>query len=408
LKPQRQPVYGDSMNEASDSDLAGYLPMIDDIRRISQLADPVVRNLQITQCYHDLSAAMARLLPGGANWCTVATWASRQAGQSIRKQDLQKTVERWLAESNEAAESLWELETERAAIRGEGAESLGGALQALRGALSPAAAFERNSDAVARGNQKVFEEIGYEFARFLALFENAQPGDEDLDRFFSGLRSGEPPEGQQFLRQAFAHYRQAIVTTDEKARAELQLLANLEIGFHEQTRLQPEILEAMNAPVYDPVILRRHLMEELFPTPGSRVRLAAARVLGRAKPLIDARDRLAEDMQVIGRRVITRFLMTLELPQKRSLRLGQILQNGFPPVLQTLLNSELVALLDQIDQTPDSVTGTGNRDWSVLPHRMDFIADLFRAYHQDASLFEMPFTAMETADIRASRRPATI
>src|SRR5262245_42975732 len=42
--------------------------------------DPVLRNLLITQCYHDLSAGIAELLTGGnANWCTFATWASKTA-----------------------------------------------------------------------------------------------------------------------------------------------------------------------------------------------------------------------------------------------------------------------------------------------------------------------------------------
>ena len=38
---------------------------------------------------------------------------------------------------------------------------------ALLRALNPASAFARAGDAVARGNKKVFEEIGREFARFL-------------------------------------------------------------------------------------------------------------------------------------------------------------------------------------------------------------------------------------------------
>jgi hypothetical protein len=407
--PLIKPVYGDLMNVEQNSNRETVFPSPEDVARIASVTDPVVRNLQITQAYYELSRAMARLLPGGINWCTVATWASRQAGQSIRKEDLQKTFKRLLVESTQAMEAVQTLDMEGASIRGDGTESLAGGLAAIHEAISPAAAFERNSRAVARGNKKVFEEIGYEFARFLTFLRGNHEDDSVLVEFLGELTPGDPPDGQHYLRQAFIHYHLVLKEPDVKARAEYLLLANLEIGFHEQTRLQPEILEAMNAPVYDPATLRRHLMEELFPTPGSRMRLAAARVLGRAKPLIDARDRLAEDMQVIGRRVITRFLMTLELPQKRSLRLGQILQTGFPPVLQAIINPELIALLDQIDQTPDSVVaGTDNRDWSILPHRMDFIADLFRAYHQDASLFEMPFTAMETADIRASRRPATI
>src|SRR6266536_4574917 len=56
---------------------------------VSLEGDPVRRNLLITQCYHDLSAALARLLGSeNANWCTFATWASRTAGGFIREDEI--------------------------------------------------------------------------------------------------------------------------------------------------------------------------------------------------------------------------------------------------------------------------------------------------------------------------------
>ena len=48
------------------------IPTLADVDRIAALSDPVIRNLQITQCYHDLAAVMAIRLRG-ANWCTFAT-----------------------------------------------------------------------------------------------------------------------------------------------------------------------------------------------------------------------------------------------------------------------------------------------------------------------------------------------
>ena len=263
-------------------------PAVADVQRIAALGDPVVRNLQITQCYHELSQAMAQLTGPGANWCTVATWASNQAGQSIRKEDLQRAFERLLRRSQDATVAAQTMAAQGAAISDDETRSLAGAVDALRDALSPAAAFERTSQAVARGNRKVFEEIGLEFARFLALFAGGQPGDEDLAQFYAGLQPGDPPDGQRYLQQAFARYVQAMAAADDKARAELLLLGNLEIGFHEQTRLQPEIREAMDAPVYSSTALRRRLLEELFPDPGAKLRLLTARLAGRAAPLFEA------------------------------------------------------------------------------------------------------------------------
>jgi hypothetical protein len=60
---------------------------------ISIIANPVIRNLKITQCYCELSSAFAARTVMCANWCTFAIWASKQAGQTIREEDLQRTIE---------------------------------------------------------------------------------------------------------------------------------------------------------------------------------------------------------------------------------------------------------------------------------------------------------------------------
>src|SRR6187431_1673137 len=71
-------------------------PAIEEISRIAAMTEPVLRNLHITQCYCELSAAFANRMKSGANWCTFATWASKQAGQTIRHEDLKDTLENWL------------------------------------------------------------------------------------------------------------------------------------------------------------------------------------------------------------------------------------------------------------------------------------------------------------------------
>jgi len=61
-----------------------HVPASAEVDRIATLGDPVLRNLQITQCYHELASALAKRTGPHANWCTFATWASKQAGQTIR------------------------------------------------------------------------------------------------------------------------------------------------------------------------------------------------------------------------------------------------------------------------------------------------------------------------------------
>jgi hypothetical protein len=401
----------------TQSDAAAPIPGVLEVRRIAALDDPVVRNLQITQCYHALSQAMAALTGPGANWCSMATWASRQAGQSIRREDLRRTFDRLLSGSDDVAAGAQQMGVEAAGLAGSqhlevvaalGAapeQDLAGAVEALRAALSPAEAFRRTADAVARGNRKVFEEIGLEFARFLATFEDGLPDPAKLDVFLEGLRPGAPPDGQHYLRRAFTHYHRALGVADFADRVQLLLLANLEIGFHEQTRLQPEIIEAMNAPVVDSRVLRRRLLEELFPRPDSGWRKWLAGLGDLAGPLLASRDRLADEARRIGRLAISEHMMVLEMPDGRKLRLGQDLAIAFPEPLRTVTDPELAALLARIDPTAGSTRETGAEDWGDLPDRMHFIADLFRGYHLEAALFRQPFTEEQAVEILAGRRP---
>jgi hypothetical protein len=48
-------------------------------------AQPALRNLRITQVYHDSSRALATVLgDANLNWCTFAVWASKTAGRFVR------------------------------------------------------------------------------------------------------------------------------------------------------------------------------------------------------------------------------------------------------------------------------------------------------------------------------------
>src|SRR4051812_3800583 len=238
-------------------------PTVADVDRIAARTDRVVRNLLITQTYSDLAAAVASLLgPGQANWCTYATWASKQAGQTIRKEDLQATFERLFTESREATAAGNQTVLAMADLSArQGPERL---WESLRRALNPGAPFEAAADAVARGNLKVFAEIGREFARFVALAgSDGTIAAADYEAFRDSLRAGDPPDGQGYLRQAFDAYFRARGSDARGERAQLMLLGNLAIGWHEQTRLQPEIAEALDAPFSEPVKLRRDLVVEL-------------------------------------------------------------------------------------------------------------------------------------------------
>ena len=380
---------------------------LEDIDGLAAVDDPILRNLRITQAYHELSAAAAERLGPVANWCTFATWASKQAGRTIRQEDLQRALDDALGSSSAAADVVGDAATEARRLGSN--LGLGDPLTAVWAVLDPSAAFARASVAVARGNLRVFEEIGRAFAGFDVECGPATAADEEVvARFLDAFRPGEPPTGQRYLRQAFAHYLRADTEADPVTRAQLLLLANLEIGFHEQVRLQPEIAAALNAAVVDPRDVRDRLIDALFPHASwlVRVRLRLARWLGRRSRLDDAIDAIVLEKQRLVHRVVTRHLMSITLGSIGQVRLGEDLGVGFPPSLRTISLTELRDLLERIDPTRDDTLDSGAVDWADLDDRIQFIADLFRCFAERPELFEPPFTPAQLEDLDAGRRPA--
>ncbi|KAA2239813.1 hypothetical protein F0L74_26865 [Chitinophaga agrisoli] len=364
-------------------------PTTTDIQRIALINDPVLRNLTITQSYYELSQViMARTGPV-ANWCTFATWASRQAGQSIRKEDLQRALEAKLdIELLEEFQALIAI-----AIQLGMDSSIKTRLHTLVKNSLLTRVVDQTSEAVAKGNKKVFEEIGLEFSRFIATcFGNTKFELQHCELFCQEMRAGDPPDGQQYLRRAFTNYYMAFFEQDEQLRLERLLLANLEIGFHEQTRLQPEILASLNAAFTGKEAFRKGVIDFLFP-PGSllsQLRFIYLKIIGRTSRLEAAIDKLITGLQHLVRKQITACLMTLNLPHE-NLLLSKDLQHAYPAALTHLSCKDLVELMARIDATPDSLKESGAEDWSDLTDRMHFITELFRCYQFDEQMFQPAF-----------------
>lgn len=360
-----------------------------DVKRIAAIANPVVRNLEITYCYSRLAAAVAARVGPGANWCTYATWASRQAGGTIRGEDLLEHLELRLGEGRwllHPIATLWRRLLRRGLFQRE--TQLGRMTAALH---TPFDAFERASEAVARGNLKVFEEIGLEFARYL----------DDVPGFLDALRPGDPPDGQRYLRQAFGRYERLRVERDAKTRAQLAVLANLEIGFHEQTRLQPEIRAALDAAYATQEDLGRRALEALFPSARRwwpLIRRPASAIAG----LLAAGAQRSANR--VAREAITESLMVLSLPG-RVLALGANLTDAYPDVLAEPVDPDFAEMLGQFEPKPPAFDDCGARDWSELQQRMHYIAHMFRVFHLNERLADPPFTAAQVTSFAAGVVP---
>ena len=361
-----------------------------DCEEVVQTNDLILRNLKITQMYYRLSQELALLVGhADANWCTFACSASKTAGYSIRGEVVRPLA--WLSSRRRARRVTDEPDVLRTSAGRDRLERIQ----------------EMVSASVSAGNLKVFAELAPVFAEMTRTFHRDERHDRDkLSRFLTSLDRG-PTEagGQDTLAEALTHYYDAMFERDAKRKAELVLLGNIKIGLHEQMRLQPNIIEALNAPVA--VGLRDPL--------GLRFAGRVLPVLARALPSsVKSRNsaierRLVDSTANRWRRLVTRYVMTLRLPYG-DLRLGAEVPGlasatMFPDVLQTLEHPELARVVAGYDGNAD---GRRSRaaDWGALEDRMRFIVNLFRSRQRSLELFSQPFLYAQLVDIAAERVPA--
>jgi hypothetical protein len=375
-------------------------PRVEEVERIAAVVNPVIRNLEITECYADLSAAMGPRTGGAADWCTFATWASRQAGNTIRGEDLLDAFDRHLGRRAWILAPLASLS--RVLLRKglfQPTTTLGRVMARIH---TPVDAFERASTHVAEGNLEVFAEIGREFARFMAAVPVAAREDSaEFLAFAAGLRPGPPPDGQDLLKEAFGHYQRQRAETDPGARASWILLANLKIGLHEQTRLQPQITAAVDAPLTTAKDLGAGVIHALIPASRQWPRVVQSPAAGLAGWIA---RRIRREAVTVTRDVVTESMMVLALPMA-VLSLGRNLDAPVPPLLGGTPRPFLDTLTKEYDPCPPGGTACAAKDWCDLNQRMHYIIHLFRAYADESSLFARPFTPDQVARFRAGGIP---
>lgn len=372
-----------------------------DIDRICALQDAVLRNLLITQRYADLSHGLRTTIDSSnANWSTFATWASKTAGQSIRGEEVPAAVLRLLNGADVIAEGISLVDRALSLLH------VGASIGAPPFLASVHRTLRDLSDQIAVGNLAVFRELAPEFARFIASFEHDKSYDgERISQWTSRLRPGAVEEGgQELLRDAFSSYYQAKFERDAELRAQLLLYANCQIGLHEQTRLQPQIEGALDAPIEDLLASGIHEVAKTRVPEDKHHHIPATL----APPLGPVLSRVA----AVWRRVATRHLMNLTLPLGQQLDLGQDVppelgEPAFPAPLQRIsAPPPLIELLARYDRASGSGTeGSRAIDWANIPDRMNFIINLFRSRQQDEELFDQPFDDQQRTSIESGLVP---
>ncbi|MCP3097528.1 hypothetical protein LZ198_01420 [Myxococcus sp. K15C18031901] len=369
-----------------------------DVEAVVHLEDPVLRNLHVTQTYHQLQVALTDVFgEDDVSWCGFATWTSKTAGVLIRKDVLPELLTELMARADALTRSLAELQERLLGAWGASVVVPSVLARALDEVL------DEVSHHMARGNLLVFEELAPLYVDLLERFSGpSRPDVAALDAVLARLTPGPVSEGgQDLLIQAVRHYHEARLASDARARAELVFLANALVGYHEQARLQGPIVSALNAP-----------LKEVFLD--SLVSFAHADANMRARDmsewgLREAFNPLATRLERLWRELATRMLMRLELPDV-TLRLGEdsptlAVERDFPPALERLEHPELVALMAALGRAPDDRAERGARDWGSLADRMNLLVDLYRARQQDRLLYDQPFTWLQVDAFQQGRVP---
>ena len=360
----------------------GALATRNGIRVVVANPDPVARNLQITQSYHELTRALARQFGGrNAPWTAFATWASKQAGTFIRHEEIPEPLINLLKHRR----------------FGHDTDLLRGPLLRWAGCTS-----EDVSDHVADGNHRIYARMAPLFADFVQLARKSPSYDPPRIAAFLSLISEDTSNGV-VLQRAFQSYYEALFEPDEKLRAEHIFAGNVLVSLHEQIRLQESIAGALGSPIRQAVDATA---ERLSAFPGTLYRWASHTALIFAAPLV---RRFERDW----RGVATRCLMTLSLPDER-LRLGADVPqangtNPFPDDLQHLSLPATCGLVAEHDRRPATdhagVAGSAAVDWASLTDRMAYVVDFFRSRQQHASLFLAPYNRRQVEAIRQGKVP---
>lgn len=356
----------------------------EDIDAIQSLDNLILRNLKITQSYHQLAGEMKSISgEKDVSWLAFGAYASKTAGHSIRHELLPDDLEK----------VFWSFYLYRRMMRfvrrflvspGERDKELDIIGRILTGI----------SLRISEGNLLVFAELALAYNDFVAEFSADDDQDKDkLAEYLGHFRPGPVEEGGQgYLIEAFKAYYEARLAADAKRKAELVFLANMLVGLHEQTRLQPKIAEALYTPV-DKVL-------------GEQVRMITPlgnRISGWLhKALLGISHR-------VFARIATQLFMTIYLPTG-DLRLGSDVRpskrdESFPPDLQKIQSERVLEILARYDRSGDTLRRSRADDWSNLDDRMNFIVDLFRSYQQARALFEPPFSPEQMADLDQNRVP---
>lgn len=355
------------------------------------MTDPVLRNLWITQRYHELALQLRDACAGeDATWCAFAVWASKTAGATIRGEVLPARAKQLLVDNGIAQPVLDRFNhgLTGLALRHLSQDHLAQAVEGITADVS---------NQIAAGNVLVFAELTPLFSAFLDACgsQPATPADLAAD-LAPALVTLESAEDAATLETVFSAYGQALFAPRD--RPALILQANTLAVAHEQRRLQPAIAAALNAAITD--TLQKVIEGDVV----SHLPIAEAR------HLVDSlTDDVCKILDGAWDTALTEAIMQL-VTARETLDLRRdvppLSEGLFPPALRDLSGTAAEPAVAQWDKTGGTGRPSGAHDWADLEQRMNFIVNLFRSRQRDGTLFNPPFSQAQLADLAQGHLPA--
>jgi hypothetical protein len=357
---------------------------------IAGMADPVLRNLWITQRYHELAGALRDAgLGEDATWCAFAVWASKTAGATIRGEVLPARATKLLVD-NDATQAALHRFNHGMAGRALSHLSHDHLVQVIKSVTSEV------SQEIAAGNLLVFAELAPVFTELLAVHQSRPPSPQELATALApALASLGTGDDAAAAVTAFGSYGRALFGPAD--RCTLILQANILAVSHEQRRLQPAISAALDAAISDTL---KKVIEADFV---GHLPIAEAR-----QALDGVIDGICTALDAAWDTALTESIMQLiTATQTFDLRcdVPPLAGGMFPPGLRELTGTAAGAVVAQWDRTDGTGRPSGAHDWAVLEQRMNFIVNLFRSRQNDATLFDPPFSASQLAVLAQGQLP---
>ncbi|MFC5828466.1 hypothetical protein [Nonomuraea insulae] len=374
-----RPEWGDAQPQLDRAPLT-----FDDVLRIAmdKWHSPALNMMQITQGYHAMALALARLLGRDANnWYCYATWSSKTITESLSLDG------HGLFGTDSSRRTAWT--RLRLLVRGAPRSPLGSAY--ARG--------------VALANRAIFLETVSATIHLMhdgpASYIRVSPESDATPvapEFLPYLLAEADP---RFLGDAATLLSEAVEEDDPVVRAELVLGANIALSAYEQMRMQ-RVLELR---LYRPVrwltqVWWRSLCSLVTRQPFHRFRLYSTG--HEDQPLL---TRVLEDLWAAFH---TRFFLSLKTPAgkvKVGERLTPSPSTGLTRAWAPIRDKRVRRLAEEFitDDLRGATAGVAN--WLKYHERMRFIVSYFRLYQNEPTLYDAPFAERIAEELNQRELP---